>query len=437
MLSLPTSTILSHDRQRQDLQDLPALVDSIRRLGQLQPILITRDNVLVAGGRRLEACRILGIEVKAEYTDSQSPATNLEMEYEENTARADFTWQERVLAISRIHRAHQLEAGREGSSWSNDATAALLNVAKSQVWYATTVAERLLAGDAEITAASGITEALQLLTSRKEKELETAILAASTSHSVVPGGPSSTITLSSQEVPVPLGTTPPPNITIHLANALDWLRSQPEGSLDHIYSDPPYAIDMDTLQQPGSGMDISTVRDTHVVEDNLNLLDAFIGLAASRLRPTGFMVLWIDLVHLERLSLLGSSAGLRVCRWPLHWVKTHTCMNQSANSNFTKAVEHAILMAGPKAVLAKTRPTNFWTGPSDKSEHNITNPFWKPLALHTWILEGIALPGSTIVDPFAGCGSIPLAATRGGWPAIAVELDPTHYLSMLERFKLS
>ena len=39
-------------RQRKEIE-VEDLVDSIRRRGQLQPIVITRDNVLVAGERRL------------------------------------------------------------------------------------------------------------------------------------------------------------------------------------------------------------------------------------------------------------------------------------------------------------------------------------------------------------------------------------------------
>jgi ParB family chromosome partitioning protein len=47
---------------RHDLGDIGALAESIRRFGLLDPILITKDNRLMAGGRRLEACKLLGWE---------------------------------------------------------------------------------------------------------------------------------------------------------------------------------------------------------------------------------------------------------------------------------------------------------------------------------------------------------------------------------------
>lgn len=47
-------------RHRTDLGDIPALAESIRSEGLLQPITITPDGVLVCGRRRLEALRLLG-----------------------------------------------------------------------------------------------------------------------------------------------------------------------------------------------------------------------------------------------------------------------------------------------------------------------------------------------------------------------------------------
>jgi ParB family chromosome partitioning protein len=51
--------IISHC-YRQDLGDIPALAASIREFGLLRPLLITAHNHLIAGRRRLEACKLLG-----------------------------------------------------------------------------------------------------------------------------------------------------------------------------------------------------------------------------------------------------------------------------------------------------------------------------------------------------------------------------------------
>jgi ParB family chromosome partitioning protein len=45
---------------RQDLGDIESLAASIKEFGLLNPILVTDKNHLVAGRRRLAACKLLG-----------------------------------------------------------------------------------------------------------------------------------------------------------------------------------------------------------------------------------------------------------------------------------------------------------------------------------------------------------------------------------------
>lgn len=55
-------SIVVKDRVRRDNGDLATLASSIRKLGVLAPIIIDRDNVLISGARRLEACRLAGMD---------------------------------------------------------------------------------------------------------------------------------------------------------------------------------------------------------------------------------------------------------------------------------------------------------------------------------------------------------------------------------------
>ena len=56
-----TDIIIDHC-YRHDLGDLQGLAKSIREFGLLRPVLITPDDRLIAGRRRLEACKLLGWE---------------------------------------------------------------------------------------------------------------------------------------------------------------------------------------------------------------------------------------------------------------------------------------------------------------------------------------------------------------------------------------
>jgi hypothetical protein len=86
--------VILEKRFRKDLGELDGLMESIRLLGLLQPIGITKQNVLVFGQRRLIACQMLGHEeIEARIVDVP---TIIDGEYAENEIRKDFTVSERV-----------------------------------------------------------------------------------------------------------------------------------------------------------------------------------------------------------------------------------------------------------------------------------------------------------------------------------------------------
>ncbi|MDR1787504.1 MAG: ParB N-terminal domain-containing protein [Treponema sp.] len=92
-------------RIRKDLGDLGSLADSMKRLGQISPIVITKRNVLVAGARRLEAARSLGWRtINCLIAADQDDLGRLELQIEENTQRKDFTLEELEEASRRLSR---------------------------------------------------------------------------------------------------------------------------------------------------------------------------------------------------------------------------------------------------------------------------------------------------------------------------------------------
>jgi ParB-like chromosome segregation protein Spo0J len=81
------------DRHRRDLGDLDALGRSIVDVGLINPITLTRTNRLVAGQRRMEACRLIGMDtVPVRYVDNLTDAAALlRAERDENVCRKDMT----------------------------------------------------------------------------------------------------------------------------------------------------------------------------------------------------------------------------------------------------------------------------------------------------------------------------------------------------------
>jgi ParB family chromosome partitioning protein len=85
--------------------DIAALAESMKRYGQMNPIVLNNRNQLVAGGRRLEAARYLGWRtINAVIIDIDEGLPMLEYEVEENLQRQDFSSGELTLAARRLNR---------------------------------------------------------------------------------------------------------------------------------------------------------------------------------------------------------------------------------------------------------------------------------------------------------------------------------------------
>jgi len=102
---VPIDDIKIKRRIRKEMGDIGGLAESMKRFGQISPILITKKNVLIAGGRRLEAARALGWRtINAVVAEIPDELTKLEYELEENIQRRDFTSEEAAEAAHKIYR---------------------------------------------------------------------------------------------------------------------------------------------------------------------------------------------------------------------------------------------------------------------------------------------------------------------------------------------
>jgi ParB family chromosome partitioning protein len=104
-MQVPIADIIVKKRVRKEMGDLEVLADSMNRVGQISPIVITEKNVLLAGGRRLEAAKRLGWRtINAIVAKLPDGVTMLEVEIEENKQRRDFSPEESAKAMERLYR---------------------------------------------------------------------------------------------------------------------------------------------------------------------------------------------------------------------------------------------------------------------------------------------------------------------------------------------
>lgn len=122
MSSRPINAITVNGRHRQNLGDLTSLCESIEKVGLLHPIVVTEGGQLIAGQRRLEACRQLGwTEIPVTVADNLTDAVHLLWaERDENTCRLSMTPSEKVALGRELEKLERSKAkARQSAAGAN------------------------------------------------------------------------------------------------------------------------------------------------------------------------------------------------------------------------------------------------------------------------------------------------------------------------------
>ena len=479
IIRIPLTEINPGARLRNEYGDIPGLMASLEKYGQMQAIGINQDRQIIYGGRRYFAHVALNelypddprwSSIDATVKPTPTEADLREMELEENFQRLDMTWQEHACGVLDIHLLKSQQAAINGQKWTNEMTGICIGVVRQRVEQILPVARAMRADkDSPLWSAPTFEAAARLLMDIKlanAKKLLASNVASSglilTPMAPTAGNGATTIKLTgdilsglvpsanlttaaqvgqvTQQVPdsklsdITAGASPVHNkqvldINLHenilLGPCLTHMRAMPAGSRQHIITDPPYAIDMDMLQQENTGMDVSATVNEHQVDENVALLTAFIPEAFRVLADKGFLVMACDAMTFKWLHDLGVAAGFSVCRWPWVWCKVQG-MNQAAGYNATKATEFAIVMRKKGAVLQKHQPRNWKEIPVTADDKRFTHPFAKPFGFWEWFVEACTSIGDEIYDPFAGTHSGPCAFIKMGRRFMSSERAQQH-----------
>jgi ParB family chromosome partitioning protein len=106
-ISIAKITVGKRKREALEAKVL-AMMESIREIGLLQPITITKDHTLVFGLHRLEACKRLEWET-IPATARTFEGLDAELaEIDENLVRADLTVLERSELLARRHAIYEV-----------------------------------------------------------------------------------------------------------------------------------------------------------------------------------------------------------------------------------------------------------------------------------------------------------------------------------------
>lgn len=108
---VPINKIRVEDRIRKDYGNIPELAEDIKENGLINDIVINKEYKLLAGERRLRACKYLNWEqVEVKMMDTRDAEHELNVEISENENRKEFSKAERVDWMKRLWRIEAAKA---------------------------------------------------------------------------------------------------------------------------------------------------------------------------------------------------------------------------------------------------------------------------------------------------------------------------------------
>jgi ParB-like chromosome segregation protein Spo0J len=164
-LILNPSDIIIGERQRIDLGDLSDL-DSMSdpEVGQILPIIIDQNRLLIDGRRRLaKAVELNWTQVRVEVQEPGSEISKQKKELFADIGRKDRTWQEKVIAVAKVHRLIAAQKADEGVRWTTRAMAVFTGLSQSGISNMLRVASQIQRMPEVAAACSSFDEALQRL----------------------------------------------------------------------------------------------------------------------------------------------------------------------------------------------------------------------------------------------------------------------------------
>jgi modification methylase len=235
---------------------------------------------------------------------------------------------------------------------------------------------------------------------------------------------------------------------VHRGDCIEVLRSLPTASVDMVFADPPYNLQLGgDLLRPDNSL-VDAVDDDWDKFDSFAAYDAFTRdwLKECRrvLKPEGSIWVIGSYHNVFRLGTAIQDLGFWVLN-DIIWRKSNPMPNFKG-TRFTNAHETLIWAARSreqkrytfnydalKAFNEDTQMRSDWTFALCTGEERIkdadgkkAHPTQKPEGLLHRVLLAATRPGDVVLDPFFGTGTTGAAAKRLGRHFIGIERDPTY-----------
>ena len=477
--SVAVSSIIDRERVRRDYGDIQGLMDSIKRYGIIQPIVLVRRDGgtphLVAGGRRLEACRRLRIDTlehakhfvwREELQDTDGKLRLQAVELEENLRRSDLHWSEVILGKKRLLDTMQalygasrgFGGGRTGA-WDKGfgvrTLAAMLgennSITSRDLALANFVEKHPLLvklptkADAQRKLGVATTIAVMQNIAKKSTIKSASTTISAENAPAVGAGVGESMSIapcdSTSVSPAPLSDVDVNSATstasvssvrwvLHEGRFQDNIHFVDDASVDLVLTDLPYNIGLgDSSAAHGAGLGGFTDTDIDIAQ-----LCADVATQSFRvLRDNRFAVFFYGMNYHGVLYDCLTTAGFDVDPYPFIWIRDRTAPPDGF-ARYSKSFDPAMVARKGNARFVRPNLPNVLQCSSVRGSDRL-HAAQKPVEVMKKFILDTTVPDCIILDMFAGSGTTGVAAIESNRKSILFEMEKQNCL--IARSRLS
>lgn len=438
--SVPIDSIIIDrpSRQRRELRNLESLKRSITEIGVINAPMVTDELLLIAGERRLTACRELGhSHITVAIREALPTTEQRQIELAENVDREELDWKDRCFAVSEYH---SLAIAANPAHRQAD-TAAALNMGETVITRHISLAHELEQATPLIVSATAYSVALGIMDRMKERrqsaekdKMKTllagnsiptppkkAILAEVMSGLAVPG-----VDTRDEEYDFEPATTSGPT-PFRCTDFNQFATNYTGTPFNFLHCDFPYGVNADK-HNGGAASSFGGYSDTADVY--WNLLDSLGNAMDTLVSESAHMMFWYSMdYHAETVRRL-TEFGWRVDPFPLVWYKSDNSgilpdPRRRARRNYETALH---CTRGDRKIIQAV--SNVSPHPNTKTIHMSE----KPIGMLRHFYRMFVDDTTNMLDPTMGSGNSVVLAENLGAKARGLEFNKTFYETAREKY---
>ena len=221
-------------------------------------------------------------------------------------------------------------------------------------------------------------------------------------------------------------------ISLYNTDAIEWLKTLDNDSVDLIVSDPPYRV-----QQHGSSGLSGIFKTKTGVEKELNSklfqhneveVTDYASELFRVLKPDNHCYIMTNDFNLINFLNVFTDVGFHFTKLII-WDK----QNKIANPYYMQQVEYILFMSKGRTKQINNCGTSNLLSISNIQNKNNDHPTEKPVELMEILIKNSSKEGDLVMDPFVGVGATALACKNLNRNFIGCEIDKKYYDTAMER----